>query len=84
MADDKKLADFMAAFLSTPEPEIDREYSEIEDRYTKRFGHAVPREMLPDSITPEQLKSAMEECIRQEKDCLFEVLGIQINYDYLY
>ena len=50
------------------------------------IGHSrgVPREMLPDSISTEQIKQAMKKCILSKKDNLFELLGIIINDNYLY
>ena len=57
---------------------------EIEEQYFRQFGHGVPREMLPDSISTEQIKQAMKKCILSKKDNLFELLGIIINDNYLY
>ena len=51
MDKNKSVADFMNSFLNTPEPKIDNEYYEIEEQYFRQFGHGVPREMLPDSIS---------------------------------
>ena len=68
----------------TREPKIDNEYYEIEEQYFRQFGHGVPREMLPDSISTEQIKQAMKKCILSKKDNLFELLGIIINDNYLY
>ena len=80
----KKIAEFMTAFLSTPEPEIDQEYFQIEEEYINLFGHSVPRDMLPDSVSKERIKSAMKVCIERKEDCLFALLGVEINNDYLY
>ena len=63
MDKNKSVADFMNSFLNTPEPKIDNEYYEIEEQYFRQFGHGVPREMLPDSISTEQIKQAMKKCI---------------------
>ena len=76
MDKNKSVADFMNSFLNTPEPKIDNEYYEIEEQYF--------REMLPDSISTEQIKQAMKKCILSKKDNLFELLGIIINDNYLY
>lgn len=84
MSIDKKVSDFMSAFISSPEPEIDHEYYQIEAVYSKMFGHTVPREMLPDSITMDSIKTAMKTCIESKQDTLFELLGVKINNDYLY
>ena len=42
------------------------------------------REMLPDSISMEQIKQVMKKCILSETDNLFELLRVTINDDYLY
>ena len=55
-----------------------------QEQYFRQFGHGVPREMLPDSISTEQIKQAMKKCILSKKDNLFELLGIIINDNYLY
>ena len=75
----KSVSDFMNNFLATPEPEL-----EIEKQYIQHFGHSVPREMLPDSISMEQIKQSMKKCILSKTDNLFELLGVTINDDYLY
>ena len=67
MDKNKSVADFMNSFLNTPEPEIDNEYYEIEKQYTQLFGHSVPREMLSDNISMEQIKQAMNQCILSKK-----------------
>ena len=85
MNTENTIADFMNSFIdNTPNPEIDREYFEIEEKYERLFGHFVPREMVPDSITDEKIKEAMKRCIETGKDTLFELLGITVNADYLY
>lgn len=80
----KSVADFMNSFLDTPEPKVDQEYYEIEEQYVQQFGHGVPREMLPDSVSLEQIKQAMKDCILSKSDTLFERLGVAINENYLY
>ena len=84
MSMDKKVSDFMNAFLNTPEPSVDQEYYQIEEQYKEMFGHTVPRAMLPDSISMESIKSAMRTCIENKKDTLFELLGVELNDEYLY
>lgn len=81
---DKKVADFMTSFLSSPEPEIDKEYFEIEEMYNKRFGHNVPRAMLPDALSMDDIKTAMKECLKTDRDNLFVLLGIDVDNEYLY
>ena len=84
MDKNKSVADFMNSFLNTPEPKIDNEHYQTEAQYFRHFAHRVPREMLPDSISTEQIKQAMKKCILSKKDNLFELLGIIINDNYLY
>lgn len=84
MDKNKSVWDFMNAFIDGPEPDLDKEYSEIEKRYERLFGHGVPREMIPDSISKEQIKAAMQKCIDTNNDNLLAILGVNPNYDYLY
>ena len=84
MNNEKKVSDFMNDFLNTPEPSIDQEYYQIEEKYKEMFGHNVPRAMLPDSISIDSIKTAMISCIENHDDNLFELLGVQLNDDYLY
>ena len=81
---DKKVSDFMNAFIDTPEASVDQEYYQIEEQYKAIFGHTVPRAMLPDSISMCSIKSAMKTCIENKKDTLFELLGVELNDEYLY
>ena len=52
--------------------------------YTKMFHHAVPREMIPDGITDEQLIYAIQKCIDSNEDVLLQDLGVQFEKDHLY
>ena len=81
---DKKVSDFMDAFLNKPEPNVDQEYYQIEEEYKRLFGHTVPRAMLPDSVSMDSIKIAMKTCIANKKDNLFELLGVSLNDGYLY
>ena len=85
MNNDKKIANLMNSFISQAPPStIDHEYYDIEEQYRNLFGHSVPREMLPDSITMEEIKDAMKKCIESKRDDLFQLLGVEINEEYLY
>lgn len=75
---------FMKRLTETPAPEIDQEAFELERRYQRAFGHAVPREMLPSGISQEQIKQAVEACLMTGTDRFFEVLGVSIDPDVLY
>lgn len=81
---DKKVSDFMNAFLDTPEPSVDQEYYQIEEQYKAMFGHTVPRAMLPDSVSLDSIKSAMKHCIENKNDTLLELLGVKLNNEYIY
>lgn len=79
------LEDFMNAFVNTPLVEkVDSEYLEIEKQYKEKFGHIVPREMLPTTISAAQIKEAMQKSLASNKDNVLEQLGVKINPEYLY
>lgn len=84
MSTEKNISGFMRAFLDTPEPETDQEYVALEEQYFQRFGHGVPREMLPDSLSDTQIKQALKDCLLAGKDDLFRRLGVTIRDDCLY
>ena len=63
---------------------IDEEYYLIEDEFKGLFGHGVPREMIPTSISMADIKVAMKQCIEKQKDVLFELLGVEVNNIDLY
>lgn len=79
----KNVWDFMNAFIDTPLKE-EVVLSEFEKQYVKMFGHSVPREMLPPSVTEEQLDAALKKCVELKEDALFHLLGIKPSSDYLY
>lgn len=78
------MEDFMKRLTETPAPEVDQESFELERRYQRAFGHAVPREMLPPGISQEQIRQAVETCLATGTDRFFEVLGVAIDPDALY
>ena len=84
MDTDSKVMDFMQSFLDAPEPEIDKEYIEVEKRYMDLFKHSVPREMLPDSVSSDEIKNAMKKCIENQKDNLMEILNVEISDKFVY
>lgn len=63
---------------------VDDEYYIIEDEFKGLFGHGIPREMIPTSISMEDIKVAMKQCIEKKKDVLFEVLDVGVNGTDLY
>lgn len=60
------------------------EYDKVQEEYFSMFGHNVPRSLLPDTMDDEKIISAMKTCIENKKDILFELLGVDINNEYLY
>ncbi|MBQ9890294.1 MAG: hypothetical protein IJM39_02685 [Firmicutes bacterium] len=85
MNKDLMVADFMKSFINNnTEAIIDKEYFELEKEYKSLFKHPVPKEMLPDSITDDVIKTAMKKCIETKKDLLFDLLGVKINKEFLY
>lgn len=60
------------------------EYDKTQEEYFSMFGHNVPRSLLPDAISDEEIISAMKTCIENKKDTLFELLGVELNDEYLY
>ena len=84
MDKNKQVWDFMNAFIEDTSCCAADEYQQIEDRYTAMFGHVVPRDMIPNSISHDELKSAMLQCIDTKKDNLLELLNVKINPDHLY
>ncbi len=78
------LEDFMNSLADKPINEIDKEYFDVEKRFEERFGHIVPREMLPPSVSVDDIKEAMKVCIESGNDNILEVLNVEINEKYLY
>lgn len=79
-----QLDDFMNSLADNTVKEVDKEYREVEDKYEKKFGHVVPMEMLPPSLSKEDIKRAMLTCIDSGNDNIFEILHVQIDDKYLY
>ena len=69
---------------STPAPTNDVEYFKAEEAYTHLFGHGVPTEMLPPSVTRERIIEAMRLCIEAERDNLLQILNVTVNADFKY
>ena len=79
----KNVWDVINAFIDTPLVE-EVVLSKSEQQYVKMFGHSVPREMLPPSVTEEQLEAALKKCVELKEDDLFNLLGVTLSSDYLY
>lgn len=71
--------DFLDALFEIEEINTDTSFYETKRRYEKLFGHGIPSEMLPESISEEQLEKAMRECITEGRDDLLKRLGVETD-----
>ena len=70
--------------MKTNSSGIEIEYDKTQEKYFSMFGYNVPRALLPDAMSDKEIISAMKVCIENEKDTLFELLGVELNDEYLY
>lgn len=70
--------------MKTNSSGIEPEYDKIQEEYFSMFGYNVPRSLLPDAMSDKEIISAMKVCIENKKDTLFELLGVELNEEYLY
>lgn len=70
--------------MKTNSSGIEAEYDKIQEEYFSMFGYNVPRSLLPDAMSDKEIISAMKVCIENKKDTLFELLGVELNDEYLY
>ena len=78
------IKDFLFSMIEKPLTDFDEDLFEIQKEYENKFGHAVPRQMLPDSLNNKELSIAIKKCIETSNDNIFEILGIKVNEDFLY
>lgn len=78
------MEEFMNLLAENPVNKVDEEYFDIQKQFEEKFGHMVPREMLPTSISVDEIKKAMKVCIESGNDNIFKVLNVEINDKYLY
>lgn len=78
------IEDFMNEMSKSSVSDFDDEYITIERQYKNMFGHIVPREMLPPSISENDIKDAMRVSISEGKDRVLELLKVELNLEYLY
>ena len=84
MSNERNVEEFMMSFLESAAPKIDEEYYNIEEQYIKTFGHSIPRAMLPDGISLDDIKKEMQRCLETGEDKLMDNLGVEINNEYMY
>ena len=83
--EDKNTSDgLLDALFEIEEVNTDTSFYETKKRYEKLFGHGIPSEMLPNSISEKQLERAMKECIAGGRDDLFKRLGVETDDKWLY
>lgn len=70
--------------MDTNSSGIGEEYDKIQDEFLSMFGYNVPRSLMPDSISDEEIITAMKTCINDKKDILFQLLGVEVKDEYLY
>lgn len=70
--------------MKTNSSGIEAEYDKTQEEYFSMFGYNVPRSLLPDAMSDKEIISAMKVCIENKKDTLFELLGVELNDEYLY
>ncbi len=78
------LMDFMNNFIDSGDSNIDEEMFALEQKYSSKFGHGIPREMFPPSIEDSQIKDAVKKCLESNQDNLFELLGVTVDNRNLY
>ena len=60
------------------------EFNKLVEEYVQLFNRAVPREVIPDSISDEELSRALRKCIDSKEDTLLEDLNITLDENNLY
>lgn len=74
-----KMLDFMNKLIDEDLENFDESKFEIEQKYAAMFGHGIPREMFPPSITEDDISKAVEKCIQSQNDELIKLLGIEME-----
>lgn len=76
---DNLFEDFLKILPENKKNTLDEEYYKIEDEFYELFGHRAPREIIPPGISEEQIKEAMELCVKNKKDTLLQFLNVKIS-----
>ncbi|MCR4792856.1 MAG: hypothetical protein K5871_08900 [Lachnospiraceae bacterium] len=79
-----ELEDFMNMIADTPVQQSDSEYDKLMEEFKEKFGEGIPTEMLPPSITKDDIKAAMKTCLESGDGDILKVLGVEITDEYIY
>lgn len=83
MKDDKNNLSLDDLFYDDKSEEKNEEQVIIE-LYIDKFGHGLPLELIPDTISETEILQKARVCIDNNQDNLLQLLGIQINESDLY
>lgn len=72
-----KMLYFMNKLVDEDIDGFDEEKFELEQKYAAMFGHGVPREMFPPSISEDEIMKAVESCVQNQKDELMKILNVE-------
>lgn len=72
-----KMLYFMNKLVDEDIDGFDEEKFELEQKYAVMFGHGVPREMFPPSISEDEIMKAVESCVQNQKDELMKILNVE-------
>lgn len=56
----------------------------ILEEYINKFGHGLPLELIPDTISEVEIFQKVRTCIENNQDNFLELLGIEVNNADLY
>lgn len=72
-----KMLYFMNKLIDEDIDGFDDEKFELEQKYAAMFGHGVPREMFPPSISEDEIMKAIKSCVQNQKDELMKILAVE-------
>lgn len=78
------MMDLLNEFIDSGSSEINEEMFKLEQKFSEKFGHGIPREMFPPNIDDEQIKETILRCIDTNKDNLFELLDVKVDEKNIY
>lgn len=78
------IEDFVKTIMENPVHDEDSEYSKLRELYFDKFGDIIPTEMLPPSISDEDIKEAIRKCLETGNSNIFEILNVNVDFKNLY
>lgn len=72
-----KMLYFMNELIDEDINGFDDKKFELEQKYAAMFGHGVPREMFPPSISEDEIMKAIKSCVQNQKDELMKILDVE-------